>query len=337
LEPDEFLEKASAQADGSPVELTIRELLAIWGAKRRGVWIVDRIKRDLRNFGLATLPPFEEEWIDNRIQIVPRSRAAVANALHDPDARPPTIDDPPPLPEVGLRVGVLKSASSKVEFVAPDSDVSLATSIMLRYDYSQLAVMSGERTIRGAVSWESIAKAGVRRAGQSLSDAVIAATIVNLDDDLLAQIPRIYDVGFVFVRDREQKICGIVTTADLSLEFGKLATPFFLIGEIERRLRRLVSDHFSADELAALGDLDGRTEITTPHDTTLGDLQRLFGDRNNWPRLGWAIDRGQFIAALNEVREIRNEVVHFSPDPLTDDQQAALHNFLNWLRILDPR
>ncbi len=40
----------------------------------------------------------------------------------------------------------------------------------------------------------------------------------------------------------------------------------------------------------------------------------------NWDRLNRPVDRAEFIHALNDVKGIRNEVMHFSPDPLSDVQ-----------------
>jgi hypothetical protein len=44
--PKDFLAEAARRPPGEPLELTIRELLNQWGAKRRGFWIVDRITED---------------------------------------------------------------------------------------------------------------------------------------------------------------------------------------------------------------------------------------------------------------------------------------------------
>jgi hypothetical protein len=56
----------------------------------------------------------------------------------------------------------------------------------------------------------------------------------------------------------------------------------------------------------------------------------------NWQRLTWPVDRTLFIKALHGVREIRNDVMHFSPDPLTSEQESALQNFARWLRVMEP-
>jgi restriction system protein len=55
-----------------------------------------------------------------------------------------------------------------------------------------------------------------------------------------------------------------------------------------------------------------------------------------WDKTGWQVERKIFIKELNEVRELRNEVLHFSPDPLSEDQIAQLRRFIRLLKILDP-
>ena len=58
--------------------------------------------------------------------------------------------------------------------------------------------------------------------------------------------------------------------------------------------------------------------------------------------LDWPLDPATFINRLSEMREIRNSVAHFDPDPLDLQALAALRNFLNLLRdlreaVADPR
>jgi len=161
--------------------------------------------------------------------------------------------------------------------------------------------------------------------------------MVRFEDDLIHHIPRIVQAGYVFVQSKDATISGIVTTADLSEEFARLATPFFLIGEIERRLRRAVDRLFSASALGEVRDFqDATRDVASAEDLTLGEYVRLLENPSRWETTGWRVDRKVFIEALDHVRELRNDVVHFSPDPLGDDQLDELRNFVRWLKILDP-
>lgn len=70
---------------------------------------------------------------------------------------------------------------------------------------------------------------------------------------------------------------------------------------------------------------------------TVGEMKRLLENPDNWARLQWRVDRGVFVEALDGVRATRNEVMHFSADPLSEQDVARLRNFNTWLQVLDPR
>jgi hypothetical protein len=282
---------------------------------------------------LTTDPPFTDGWIDNVVTLVPvrKGRKQKTAAPLSPDVVDATDRS---LPDVSLTVGSLPSANLGVEKVSPQDSLETAQSLMMRNDFSQLAIMAGPRDLRGAVSWESIAQARIRNPQAGLQEAVINGEVVRNDDDLLAQIPRIVDAGFVFVQARDKQITGIVTTADLSHQFAILAKPFFILAEIERRLRRIVDGAFDSEELQAVVDPADARQVKSAEDLTLGEYVRLLEDPERWPRLGWALDRKVFIGGLHQVRITRNDVMHFSPDPLDMDQVVALENFVKWLRKL---
>jgi CBS domain-containing protein len=350
-----FIADALARPDSDPLTLSIRSLLGHWNAKRRGYWIVGEIERDLTEAGLVTVPAFSDGWIDDVVQLLPiktlntslvnaeeretssMEARAEGSALDVQESDSLSEESIFPFPTM-LRVSALPSAYKGIKAISPDATLAVAQSVMLRYDYSQLAVLSGDRNIRGAVSWDSLAQAKFRDPDCTLADAIVPADPVDLERDLLALIPIIVDKGFIFVRTADRRIGGIVTMADVSLEFANLAGPFFSIGEIERRLRRIIDECFAPDELElvkAPGDAD-RT-ISSAEDLTFGEYERLLEEPGRWSKLGWPVDRAVFIAALNEVRSIRNPVMHFSPRIISNDQTSALASFIKWLRILDPR
>lgn len=331
----DFLQGAAARAEGEPLELSVRDLLAHWNAKRRGYWVVEEIQGDLARAGLSTDPPFGEAWIDEVVKLVPAQRNAQdLSAPSDPADQAKPSDRA--LPDVSLRVGSLPSANLGVSTVSPQDTLAHAQALMMRHDYSQLAVMSGKRDLRGAISWDSVAQARIRNPEADLKEATVPAEIVRSEDDLLTQIPRVVGAGFVFVQASDRQISGIVTTSDLSNQFAILAKPFFVLAEIERRLRRVIDQTFTRDELVASADPGSSREIRSAEDLSMGEYVRLLEAPHLWSRLGWALERKVFIDALQQVRLARNEVMHFSPDPLDDDQLRALDNFVKWLRRLVP-
>jgi hypothetical protein len=80
---------------------------------------------------------------------------------------------------------------------------------------------------------------------------------------------------------------------------------------------------------------DTSREVESVDDLTLGEYVRLLENPDHWKRMNWAADRRVFTDALREVRDIRNDIMHFTPDPLDPDQVDALRLFIKWLRILE--
>ena len=343
-------------AEGGDQQIAVRELLAVWGAKRRSFQAVDQINRDLRRHGLRVDPPIIDVPIDDEVTLSSASTstpvpAADPSELNDwtstPDlfleevaavipidfVAPPLVDA-----EVRMKVSWIPSAKSPVERVSPDADLVLAQAKMLRYDYSQLAVQSGARSDPLAISWESIAKARIKNRDATIKDATEPAESVNWNDDLVPLIPKIIDNGYVFVRGRDRSLAGIVTTADLSKQFEEFAKPFLLLGEIERGLRVVLEDTFSLETLASIRDDRDPTRIVeSAADLTMGEMRRLLESQSNFAQLGWVMDRKEFIAAMREVNELRNEIMHFSPDAVSDDELRILRNFQQMLQKLAPQ
>ena len=69
-------------------------------------------------------------------------------------------------------------------------------------------------------------------------------------------------------------------------------------------------------------------------DLTFGSYVRIAENPENWERLDLNLDRKAFIGRLDEVREIRNAVMHFDPDGLTPEQVETLKLFAEFLRDL---
>jgi hypothetical protein len=69
-------------------------------------------------------------------------------------------------------------------------------------------------------------------------------------------------------------------------------------------------------------------------DLTLGDIARLVSSDDRWKRLGLELDRKEFLAGLDEVRTIRNDVMHFVSIGLESKKIDALRKFVKLLREL---
>jgi hypothetical protein len=119
----------------------------------------------------------------------------------------------------------------------------------------------------------------------------------------------------VLVRGLDQKITGIVTASDLSLQFQQLAEPFLLLGEIENHVRRVISQRFTLTELESAKDpTDTKRVVTSVADLTYGEYIRLLENQDRWDKLNIAVDRKTCLEKFESARRIRNDVMHFDPD-----------------------
>ena len=292
--------------------LTVRQLLLEFGYYRRGKWINTYIINKLDELGLRVVPDFENVWLDEKITIE-LDDDGVSGGRHDPTHR----------------VSMLEAAHNRPISVSLDDPISVATTLMLLHDYSQLPVMRGERDVEGMVRWKSIgARLSLDRPCEYVRDCKERAEVVDIEASLFEVIGSVAESGCVLVKDHEKRICGIVTRTDLSDQFAKLAGPFLLSGQIEGHLRNLIHGKLSVAELkecAVAGDSSGR-EINGSADLTLGDYYRLLCNQDRWNQLELKIDRKVFVKNLDSVRKIRNNVMHFSPEGLSEEDVRVLRD-----------
>lgn len=295
-------------AAASPESLTVRDLLRKFGYQMRGDRINNHIRNGLEKFKLLMDQDFTVAWLDSEIRID-----------LDFDAPGPHISDPT------HRVGALEAANRKPTSVKPEAPLKEATTKMQMNGYSRLPVMKNERDVSGIVTWESVgARLSLGRECNFVSQCMEPAEVIPGDTRLFVAIRKVAEHGYVLVRGADRTITGIVTATDLSYQFGRLAEPFLFVGEIEGHLRNLILGKFTLDELqAAAGDerpIDGSADLT------FGGYCQLLANKEYWKRLELAVDRAEFITHLESVRRIRNDVMHFNPDGLDDDQRKKLRN-----------
>lgn len=323
----EFLKEARARADeNNPIGLSVRDFLDQWGAKGRGHRVIQRIEADLANHGLSTLPNFRKVTFDATVQLV----NAPSEAPELVGSEPSDIDDIGGLGK-GLTIGNLPSALGGVVSVSPNATFEEAITLMLLNDYSQLAVLTGKHNLRGAVTWKSIAQVRHSKPYASFSSAIVKVVEFRYDEPLIDVLPTLEIADFVFVRDENNVVAGIVTPADVVRTYGDLATPFLLVGELDQLLRQVIYRKFTLEEVASI------CESHTPppesfDDLTFGDYQRVLEKPDSWAKLGWPLDRPTFVKRLDELRQLRNDIMHFNnPDPVPPDAVIKLRKFIELL------
>ncbi|MGW0902913.1 hypothetical protein [Streptomyces sp. NPDC002853] len=134
--------------------------------------------------------------------------------------------------------------------------------------------------------------------------------------------PILADTDFVLVRGARGEI-GILTVRDVVLAYGTQATPFLLIGELDPRLRAVITDCFDLAAVTALCDRDGSRSLISVDQLTF---------RERWEDLGWPLDRAAFAKRLDEIRKVRNDLMRFNPDPLPRNAEAKVRGVMAVLR-----
>jgi CBS domain containing-hemolysin-like protein len=220
--------------------------------------------------------------------------------------------------------------------VAPNQSIKQAITLMLANGFSQMPVMQSERDVKGMLTWESI---GVRLAlGKMCLEArecMTSAQVIGSEKSLFAAIEVIALHQYVLVQGPDKRISGIVTSSDLSLQFQQLTEPFLLLSEIEQHIRKLIGGKFTADELKHACDPgESEREVKDVADLTMGEYIRLLENPEHWERLTIQIDRGSFVEQLQAVRRIRNDIMHFDPDPLGSNDLSRLRQFVTFMQSL---
>ena len=340
---DRLKEIAAKVKTGEFVEETVRTLLSWFGAYRRSWRNVKLIRETLNNAGLVTVPDFESEYIDNLVSF--RLKENTKHDLVDVVVEVPPIQVSVEQSEVTVRtveladpahrISRLASANRQPVSIPLDGTIEQAITLMLRYDYSQLPVMQSPaaREVKGLFSWKSLgSRLGIGRQCTRVGDSMDNCPVISSDASLFDAIKVIAEHDCVLVQAVDKTICGIVTAYDISIQFKQLAEPFLLLGDIENHVRYLIDKTFTLADLQRSKDPeDTNRDIQGVCDLTFGEYVRLLQNEENWAKLKIKIDRKTFTAWLDKVRETRNDVMHFDPDPLNPEDLQLIRDFSNFL------
>jgi CBS domain-containing protein len=358
--PEPLRRIAKQVADGERPNSNVRTILSWYNYRIRSRYVVQTISRDMTYLKIGTVPHIDWTYLDGVVTFMPREEAVSqepaayelehvsrertfpaptmafeVDSSHAIDAVGQPENPPPDVPfDPTYRIGRLEMANRRPISIAPDAPVSEAITVMLKHDYSQLPVMTGERSVKGLSSWKSY---GSRRSlGQAcvyVREAMDDSHKVGVNDSIFSVVARMRDYDCVLVEDKSGVITGIITPYDISVTFGQLGEPFLVLGEIENHIRRLIEGKFTRDELAeARNPLDEGRVVEAVSDLTFGEYVRLLENSDRWNKLGLALDRATFVRDLEEVREIRNDVMHFDPEGIDSNDLKKLRDFAGFLQ-----
>lgn len=327
------LNEARERAEAAePVTLTVRELLKLWSFEDRDGVTTAAIQADLDNHGLTTVPDFRAVSLDRVVRLVTLSEPSdepSSAVLTSADRIETEVDDTnETAADIGLTLGNLLSEDHKLRSVSPSTSFQGVITAMQLDDYSQIAVLEDDHTLVGAVTWKSIAEAKHHNPEASFQAAIDrTAKVFEYNARLLDVISTLKVDGFIFVRDFDGAISGIVTNADVVNKYDETATPFFLIGEVDQELRQVVRNMFDEGIIPNTG-----IAFTSADNLTMFQYQRVLNDPACWAHLDWPVDQALFLSRLDEIRKVRNSVAHYQRDPVKPSDVERLRHFLKLIR-----
>lgn len=258
---------------------------------------------------LEVTPHYNDVWIDGEITL---KHKAVASSKNPSD----------PI----RRVRILAAANNKPDYIDNSAPLEDAITKMQLHNYSQLPVTNnGERGLCGYISWETIGTALAKGVQTNIVKDYKSENIeiMSMDTPILDAIRIIQEKRVAITLDKEKKLCGIITIADISKKFVEFTEPFVLLEEIEKHLRNLIDrGEFLLEDIKKFAEKPDN--ITCLEDLTFGEYVRILEDDNNWKKINLTQTSKKLVVdELNKIREIRNDVMHFDPTMDNDVQESV--------------
>mgnify|MGYP000742965462 CR=1 FL=1 len=306
----ELLEKINQSKDKS-IKITPRELLKCFDQERRSKFNILRIKQFLQEKELVTSPDFLNVYMDVNVELKKKPKAKISNANEEE-----TVDYDPV-----SRIQLLESANRFPVTVKRECSIQEATTLMLLHDYSQLPVMNGARQVHGLITWETIGNNLIHGGDKTLVKDFMKkdVTIISDTTTLFDAVKFIIQNEVVLIKNDKNAICGLVTATDISEQFVTISEPFLILEQIENHIRKLLDGKFSIDKLKEVANEEERSSrIKSISDLTFGEYIRLMESPENWEEMNLSIDRSTFVKRLEQIRRIRNDVMHFHPDGIAE-------------------
>jgi predicted transcriptional regulator len=320
MKKEEFLKIVKEiQENDIEFRITARDLLSAFGCEKRTKGNVVRLDEFLDKHKLITEPDYTNSWIDSEI-ILKHKKKAKSKKEIDPIQR----------------LKLLAAANLTPISINRDASLKEAITLMMLNNYSQLPVMNG-RTVSGVITWETI---GHGITNGCSSEHVIDYTkkeveILDYELPLLDAVKKIINNEFALVKKYDNTISGIVTIADISSQFINVTEPFLLLEQIENHIRNILDGKFLLEEMKDFCKEDGDIkDIKYIDDLTFGNYIRIIENPDNWERLKLSIERSHFIKQLHKIRDIRNDVMHFDPEGITNEQREDLLKMSKFLMEL---
>lgn len=328
--------------------ITLPDFLALFGARTRNYVTVPPIATALKEVGLTTVPSFSTCGVKATLVVV--AEETVLGTAEDGSHAQEQYEEPLPgmLPQRSFKIGDIPSARNGVTSVASGASLAHATHQMKTKNFSQVPVIDGVSTLRGVVTWRSVAALYEKGAPANLTNATVTDSlpVAEVHQDVFAHLGTLSEYEYLLVRDNSGRFIGIITAVDIATRFEATALPFFLVGEIEFRLRKCLGAKLSHAAICEVQPNTPKKQTGKIADLMFGAyVKLLYADPMsptlcaradaNWLSLGWGgVDRTQFVQHLDRVRVVRNQIAHFDSRPLTEQQITELREFCGLLKQL---
>lgn len=312
---------------------TPQHILNLYGAKRRGSRVVQDVNRLLEENGLTAEPDFNSCYCYGDIYLKARPKVGVSESTD--------------LENLVPKLGMLAAANMNVDPDNPklislqlNNSLKEAVTLMIQNDVSQIPIIkNNKRTAEGIVTWKTIgAKLALNPSigleDLSIKDCMESVDVLNIETPLFDAVDKILKGRTVLVYNKRTGITGIVTARNIGEQFIYMATPFLLLEQIENHVRKLLAYKLEeADITKVLKEdkmyKDLNNDLTN---LTFGQYVIILENKDNYSKLGLNLDRKLFLKMLERTRDIRNDVMHFNPEKMDDEDLSHLEKTLKTLK-----
>lgn len=317
------------------VKTSPKKILDQLGVSKRGVKVIEKVRHLAEKYDVVIHPEFATTGAYSKIELSPKP--TISANFHSGEAE--HFDLIP-------RLNVLKAANllnlaennteSGLYTITRDASVKEAISIMMMYDFSQLPVLSGKKDVDGLISWRAIGRAlALGKQCEKVSDCMEEVHVLELEAPLFNSVRVILEKEVVLVKKRDKTICGILTATDIGQQFLTLSEPFLILEQIENHIRIVLHGKLTLEEIQRVIDIEKLDKpFNQISDLSFGQYIKIIENPSLFLKLKLNIDRVILVNKLEQVRMIRNAIMHFNPQRIQAKDLDTLRHTLNFFMIL---
>ncbi len=346
--PDALQALAGKVKRGGCPPLTVRDLIAMFGAQKRRFNLVGKVKKALKKLDLATSPDFSTVSLSEPVRLIKRvkKQQAVLDELRDPmlcfgmlecveqqrkirrlraiDEAPDVRSTPAAIPEWSI---------------GPQETVERAIILLSKPGVDFVPVFNDPKNVLGVLSWDDFGiKSLLDKNSRYIKcrELMKAPVVVSESDSVYDRKDEIVASGYVIVKNQDGIAYAVVRAADLAAELLRLTESFLLLQEIESVIRNIL-DILNLNQIEFDGCLppDRRNRHLSSADLEFSQYISFLSSDVVVRKLSKYKISGHLVESIRNhlggIREIRNGVVHFHPDENSDSDKKELKGTRDFL------